>query len=194
MKMKIVKYFLIIVVTEIIYSFSIPKVADGDKIYWSKSTKLTWDDFKEPVPNTQTSTVAYTNSGYGYKLSYNEDSATFVLDCYFDKTKSWVKKAQANDFILKHEQGHFDITYTNSLRLRKTLKEHKFTLQNINDDVKKIVNASYDANFKEQELYDAETNHSIIKEKQEEWNKKIEKDINDLDIYSAKTIAVKLNK
>jgi hypothetical protein len=192
--MKFVKYILIIVVIGIISSFSIPKVADGDKINWSKSRKLTWDDFKEPVPPNKTSTVAYTNSGYGYKLLYNQDSATFIIECYFDKTKSWVKKEQANDYILKHEQGHFDITYTNSLRLRKTLKEHRFTLQNINDDVKKIMNTSYDDNFKEQDLYDSETNHSIIKEKQEEWNKRIEKDIKDLEIYSSNTIAIKLNK
>jgi|ERR1035437_10752020 hypothetical protein len=192
--MKIVKYISILVLIGIIYSFSIPKVADGDKINWSKNTKLTWDDFKEPVPNTQTSTVAYTNSGYSYKLSYNEDSATFIIECYFDKTKSWVKKDKANDYILKHEQVHFDITYTNSLRLRKALKEHRFTLQNISADINKIVNTSYDDNFKEQELYDSETNHSIIKEKQEEWNKKIEKDIKDLDMYSSKTIVVKLNK
>jgi hypothetical protein len=192
--MKFVKYILMIVVIGIISSFSIPKVADGDKINWSKSRKLTWDDFKEPVPENKTSTVAYTNSGYGYKLSYNQDSATFTIDCYFDKTKSWVKKDQANDYILKHEQGHFDITYTNSLRLRKTLKEHRFTLQNINDEVKKIMNTSYDDNSKEQDLYDSETNHSIIKEKQEEWNKRIEKDIKDLEIYSSNTIAIKLNK
>src|ERR1017187_5285211 len=130
--MKIVKYILIIVVIGIICSFNFPNTPGGDKINWDKNRKLTWDDFKEPVPDMHTSTVAYTNSGYSYKLSYNNDSASFIFECYFDKTKSWVKKELANDYILKHEQGHFDITYCNSLRLRKTLKEYRFTMQNIN--------------------------------------------------------------
>ena len=48
-----------------------------------------------------------TTTHLGFSYNVVNGKVTYKIDCRFEKSKSWglVK----NDWILKHEQGHFDI-------------------------------------------------------------------------------------
>jgi len=93
------------------------------KIEWSADRKLTWDDFKgEPDTANFPNTLALTNSGFGYESGINmfKDGQVFVQSV-FNTNLSWVVPEGRNDYVLRHEQIHFDITEIYSRKLRKEL-------------------------------------------------------------------------
>ena len=89
-----------------------------------------------------------------------------------------------NDYILSHEQAHFDIAEIYARKLNKLLRSYKPDENNFTRDVNKI----YENVMKEyndmQEEYDQETNFSINKIKQEEWLGKVSKELDNLNKYS----------
>lgn len=76
-------------------------------------------------------------------------------------------------YHLRHEQGHFDITMLGAETFVDELKKATFTVQNYQLLINQIFDRDYDENIALQNEYDRETKHSIDKEKQEEWNKRI---------------------
>ena len=147
---------------------------DDDYLKWQEDRKLTWDDFKaEPVKMGSTAAMTTTHLSFGYNVS--NGIITYKIDCRFEKKKSWglVK----NSWILKHEQGHFDIAEIFARRLNQATSEYEFnqsTFQKDLDAIYKTVVADKEA-F--QQLYDDETDYSRNKNKQEDWLKKIEKEL-----------------
>jgi predicted secreted Zn-dependent protease len=87
----------------------------------------------------------------------------------FSPKLSWKKSSGLNDYMLQHEQTHFDITELYARILRKRLSEEIKTIK----DVKKISSIGREITKQweiEQNTYDDETDHSINKETQAEWN------------------------
>ena len=79
------------------------------------------------------------------------------------------------DYILSHEQGHFDIAEIFARKLNKKMSEYNFNKKTYQQEVNKIYQDILDEKEAMQNDYDRQTNHSINKEKQAEWLKKIEK-------------------
>ncbi len=79
--------------------------------------------------------------------------------------------------ILKHEQGHFDITEIFARKLHASignLKPSKKTIEkNVSQLAEKIIQQKNDF----QKKYDAETNFGMNKEAQKIWEKIIEKEL-----------------
>ena len=92
------------------------------------------------------------------------------------KNKSWglVK----NEWILKHEQGHFDIAEIFARQLNKLVNEYQFNKSSFQKDLDAIYKSVVAEKEKFQQQYDDETDYSRIKTKQEEWLKKIEAELN----------------
>ena len=88
------------------------------------------------------------------------------------------------DYILTHEQGHFDIAEIFARKLNKLMKEYNFDWNTYRQDLKKIYQDVLDEKEDMQNKYDEETNHSINKEKQEEWLKKISGKLKELDAWA----------
>ncbi len=44
---------------------------------------------------------------------------------FFDRQRSWVKNEAKLDYVLRHEQGHFDIFEVYTRKIRKALSEKK---------------------------------------------------------------------
>ena len=88
------------------------------------------------------------------------------------------------DYILAHEQGHFDITEIYARKLHKELLDYKFNRKTFRQDV----NAIYDRVVKEKEnfqfAYDGLTDHSRNKTVQEEWLQKIEQLLAETEPYA----------
>src|SRR5688572_11033505 len=147
---------------------------DEDSIKWQKDRKLTWDDFKAP-PQKIGSTAAMTTTHLGFSYNVTNGKITYKIDCRFEKNKSWglVK----NEWVLKHEQGHFDIAEIFARKLNQSINEYQFNKSSFQKDLDAIYKSVVADKEKFQQQYDDETDHSRIKTKQEEWLKKIESEL-----------------
>lgn len=145
---------------------------DDDYIKWNESRKLTWDDFKAP-PQKIGNTAAMTTTHLGFSYNVKNGSVSYLIDCRFEKNKSWglVK----NDWILKHEQGHFDIAEIFARKLYKAINEYQFNKMSFQKDLDAIYRSIVSEKEKFQQQYDDETDYSCNKPNQEDWFKKIEK-------------------
>jgi hypothetical protein len=151
--------------------------ASSDSIYYDPNRKLTWADFKgEPVANSPA--VAITNSGFGFGMgTYSKGGKTSLnISVYggFSKSRSWVKKGYATEYVLNHEQHHFDLTWYCTLQFYKKLKAAKLTPNNYQNMITTIYTEAYTLLHQLQDAYDAETNNGTLKDKQALWNKKID--------------------
>jgi len=170
MKSKLIIFLALLVVGFSFFSASPSEERSKDYIYWDQRA-LTWADFKGAVPKSKF--IALTHSAI--KLDFGGEGKTiwFTIESIFYPKKSWKKKG-VDDHILKHEQGHFDITEIYARILRKTLSETKFKKYDIiGDEVQRIFNSNFTACEKFQDAYDKETDHSKIKDEQYRWNAKI---------------------
>lgn len=164
---------------------------DGGYIYWG-DRQLTWKDFQGEIP-TDSKFDALTHSLISLDFQGEGVVLEFEIHTIFDPSKSW-KKSGVNEYVLKHEQGHFDITEYYSRVLRKKLKTTRYkSLETISDEVKDLFNESFDAANELQLKYDKETGHSINKRKQKRWNKKIRRMLKSMRSYSNPKLKVNIS-
>lgn len=141
-----------------------------DLIPWSSTRKLTWADYKA-APNPASDAAATTTSYLIFSYSVSDNNFTYSIASKFSRTRSWGLHKTA--YILSHEQGHFDIAEIYARKFNKKLKEYSFNPRTYVKDLKKIYQEILDEKDKMQQDYDRETQHSIHREKQAEWLKKI---------------------
>ena len=157
-----------------------------DFIIWTSSKKLTREDFEGTKPDSSNA-----SAGASVKLRVNYDiretSTSFDVRCVFFKKESWFVYRDPGEHILLHEQGHFDIGEIFARELRKNLAEAVARTPIISpgrlDSIYKIHAKALDGM---QVLYDNETNHSLIIDKQERWNLQIRKTLDSLNAYNAR--------
>jgi hypothetical protein len=173
--MKIFFQFLVI-------AFPIFSLSDKSFIDWNTNHKLVWDDFKA-APDMNSRNAALTTSAIQFNFTYDGHNLNYTITCQFDKNKSWGKVK--TDYILSHEQGHFDITEIFARKLNKSLKEYTVgNIKSLSKDLNKIYqNTMHELNHY-QDVYDSETNFSINKEQQAEWLEKISKELKSLHEYA----------
>jgi len=147
-------------------------LAETHAIKWCEGHQLEWKDFKGRVPVTS-SNAAQTAYEVGFDVNMVGNRFEFVVTCNFLPHKSWVRKKDANDHILRHEQLHFDIAEIYARKMRKELNEADITVRNLQSKADKIYEKNWNALTKMQRDYDRETNHSIKKQEQADWDKKI---------------------
>ena len=147
---------------------------NGGEFSWSETKKLTWADFKGK-PDINSDAVALTASGITFGYSYRQQrdtgeiiSFTTDVNAYFYPNMSWYHKDRANNYILAHEQLHFDLTELYVRKFRKAVKDIPIT-KTIKSDLKKLQKDINSALSEAQNKYDFETNHSIIPEAQQRW-------------------------
>src|SRR5690606_40361550 len=61
---------------------------------------------------------------------------------YFNPHLSWVVPASRNDYLLKHEQLHFDITELHARKLRRELAN--ISVEKLGKNAKEVLNAYYE--------------------------------------------------
>jgi hypothetical protein len=159
---------------------SFAQASNEELIQWDSSRLLTWTDYKgRPDPNSDAAASTTTYLGIEYRM--DEKGFSYRIQCKFSISKSWGRSK--TDFILKHEQGHFDIAEIFARRLNKKMAEYTFNQNSYKTDLKKIYDDITNAKEAFQDLYDKETDHSRKKEQQLEWLKKIEKMLADLESF-----------
>lgn len=149
---------------------------DNNIICYTPNNKLAIDDFKG-TPAENSVAIAITSSGISFKAGFKKSGskATLVMavSCNFDKNLSWMKEHGKNEYILGHEQHHFDITYLSALAFIKKLKETNFTISNYQDKLKTLYTTAMQEMEQLQHQYDGETQNGQLREEQQAWNKKI---------------------
>ena len=148
---------------------------NGNKndIAYRPNQLLNWQDFKGK-PDAGSDAVALTNAGFGVKLAFrraeNESQLNINVNCSFSRKDSWVKPTNKTDYILNHEQKHFDIAYIHTILFVKKLRNANFTNSNYDAVIQKIYSETAVAMTNMQNKYDGETSHSRITEKQAAWD------------------------
>ena len=150
-------------------------------IRWNDGQKLTWADY-QGKPKENSDAAASTATYLGFEFNVGKNGFDYKITCTFSKTKSW--GLHKTEYILTHEQGHFDIAEIFARKLNKMMREYKFDKETFKQDLKIIYQSIALEKDAFQNQYDEETNHSIKREKQAEWLKKIGNQLQELAQFS----------
>ncbi len=169
--------------------FLISNIVYGQKIYWEEGKKLTWDNFKSKANNQPgTNVVAYTNCGWSYsyvKSSNPRAPIKIKVETIFNENQSWKDVKRINNYVLLHEQKHFDAAEVFARKLRKEIAEKIRT----SSDFDKYFKSTYNRILREyqnfQKAYDAETKNGMMEEKQSEYNRIIAEELENHKSYRA---------
>ena len=133
---------------------------DSGSIPWEADRKLTWDDFKGP-PNEKTSFLASTAYAIDCETQWVEAQLVFRVQCSMQPNVSWVKPGAASEYLLSHEQLHFDIAELYARKLRAEISTTDFATKTLNKILKEITDKNSRERETAQRRYDQETRHSL---------------------------------
>ncbi len=154
-------------------------------ILWSPNQQLEWKDFKGKAPRGSSYEA---NSALGINTGFQSDGSNifFSVEAIFIPKQSWTKDKK-NAYLLKHEQKHFDLNELYARKLRKALSEFEYSSKQKQQqkDFEKMVNGFNSKKEEVQMRYDKETNHSILKKKQEEWDQFIAKELKEYSDFTS---------
>jgi len=154
---------------------------------------LTVDDFKG-APRTKTTTVAETNCYIDLHYSVSNKSGKYILKfnvgLIMNRDLSWINFASMESsgmlsYILKHEQGHYDICYFEQQELIREFSRRSYG-ENYQQQVTEIfdrIHAKYDQLERD---YDEDTVHSINGTQQSSWNKYFERTLMAMNVYASR--------
>ena len=168
----------------------------SNTIEWNVNRKLTWNDF-QGVPVENDHYKARTFSTVKYSGQLGEDNIEIIVTCKFNKKLSWSKSKKRNSqWLLEHEQLHFDIAELIARRVRKEYKDHiSYEIKETNEVLRNIYNKYIDTVWTSvNEKYDTETNHGIIRDKQNYWEEKIARELKELEVYGNNRVVIRREK
>ena len=148
------------------------QVYTGKEKYWDSESKLIWSDFRGR-PDMNSKYKASTTCEIACRMEATGSEALVTVYCFFNTEESWTKTDDT--YLLNHEQRHFDIYEVYTRKMRQAIMEiDEADASKISGQVKRI----YDRCFREcsrlQDRYDSETQFSNNREKQQEWNRRID--------------------
>jgi predicted secreted Zn-dependent protease len=157
------------------------KFDDEELLDWSPGRRLTWDDYKAS-PRHEGDVAASTTTYLAIEYKIGTNSFSYKIHSRFSKTRSW--GLYKTDYILSHEQGHFDIAEVYARVLNKSMSEYTFNRRTYQRDLQDIYDEVTDAKEEMQNAYDDQTNHSINKEQQAIWLKRIASMLREYDEWA----------
>lgn len=189
MKNQILKNIFFFIGFISLMSFSFVK---DDFILWQENKKLKIQDFKADNKDTvKVNRQQFLGAISAIRIEYssfqrNKNSVPdFSIKTYFDPNESWM--LLKNDYVLQHEQIHFDLTELYARKMRKSVESlRQKNITNISIYRKKIQhwNAMKE---KASNQFDADNQDYYIKigqkilfqknPKQEAWKKKVDREL-----------------
>ena len=189
MKNHILKNIFFLIGFISLMSFSFVK---DDFILWQENKKLKIQDFKADNKDTvKINRQQFLGAISAIRIEYssfqrNKNSVPdFSIKTYFDPNESWM--LLKNDYVLQHEQIHFDLTELYARKMRKSVESlRQKNITNISIYRKKIQrwNAMKE---KASNQFDADNQDYYIKigqkilfqknPKQEAWKKKVDREL-----------------
>ncbi|WP_299821685.1 DUF922 domain-containing protein [uncultured Pontibacter sp.] len=152
-----------------------------EKLTWSDSRRLTWDDFKG-APESENPHHALTAANLAVDAKCSSNSFTYDVKCVFLPEQSWSKNKKSAS-LLGHEQLHFDLTEVHARQLRKKLKELGSSCSNLKGNLSTTVNDAFKAWKAEQDLFDKSCSHGLNKAEEAAWAENINHRLAKLEAY-----------
>ena len=173
---------------DIVGNSSYHQTARGTVIDWQSGLKLKQADFKAIIMNGHKSAVATTASAFGYSITDYDGEISGSIYVRFYCNESWWNpdfiKYESIDYVLAHEQLHFDICelfgrklYKEIMSLRNSGRLNEKTINRLHSKLEKQY-----SNY--QNKYDKDTEHSINKAEQRKWNKQVREELNAMAKFS----------
>ncbi|MCU0395497.1 MAG: DUF922 domain-containing Zn-dependent protease [Chitinophagaceae bacterium] len=142
------------------------------------SGQLSWADFTGPIP-AQSKWDAYTAVKVSPAVEHvlaadgllkaNKVEVTVALD----SVRTWVRPGKETDGLLQHEQGHLNLYLICAREMENRLWEARFTPEELNSQLKNMVNDIMAKSKLLNERYDAETRHYRNQHQQQVWTARI---------------------
>ena len=129
------------------------------------TNKLTWSDFQaKPGPPSEIGAITMSGFGYRSKLSGTAQNGLMEIEVYsfMDPAGSWVRPDKKNNYVLNHEQRHFDITHLHAKKFAERAKDLKFTPNNYEKLIGDLYKQVNDELRNMQRAYDMETNPGTV--------------------------------
>jgi hypothetical protein len=155
---------------------------EDEMIPWQTQRKLNWDDFLSE-PQKQGDAVASTSTSLGISYQVKNGELTYSITCNFSRKKSW--GLLKTEYILAHEQAHFDITELHARKLYQALYNYEFKPETFKKDIAAIYEGIVKEKEAMQEAYDGETDHSRRKRTQFDWLEKIDSLLAETEPFAA---------
>ena len=189
MKNQILKNIFFFIGFISLMSFSFVK---DDFILWQENKKLKIQDFKADNKDTvKVNRQQFLGAISAIRIEYssfqrNKNSVPeFSIKTYFDPNESWM--LLKNDYVLQHEQIHFDLTELYARKMRKSIESlRQKNVTNISIYRKKIQHWNV-MKEKASNQFDADNQDYYIKigqkilfqknPKQEAWKKKVDREL-----------------
>jgi len=189
MKNQILKNIFFFVGFITLLSFSFVK---DEFILWQENKKLKIQDFKADNKDTvKVNRQQFLGAISAIRIEYssfqrNKNSVPeFSIKTYFDPNESWM--LLKNDYVLQHEQIHFDLTELYARKMRKSVESlRQKNVTNISIYRKKIQHWNV-MKEKASNQFDADNQDYYIKigqkilfqknPKQEAWKKKVDREL-----------------
>jgi hypothetical protein len=100
------------------YGQSTPRV-----VTWEQHPALSWTDFQGRPRRSTSEPSAVTATGFRVQLECHEGALDIRVAVEFYMKSSWVKPARKSPELLRHEQGHFDITELYARKMRRAVRD-----------------------------------------------------------------------
>ena len=189
MKNQILKNIFFFIGFISLMSFSFVK---DEFILWQENKKLKIQDFKADNKDTiKVNRQQFLGAISAIRIEYssfqrNKNSVPdFSIKTYFDPNESWM--LLKNDYVLQHEQIHFDLTELYARKMRKSIESlRQKNVTNISIYRKKIQHWNV-MKEKASNQFDADNQDYYIKigqkilfqknPKQEAWKKKVDREL-----------------
>jgi len=147
---------------------------DADNIiYYHAESPLEWPDFKG-APGPSSPIAAITTSGFGYKADMKtlngKGQINIGVYCFFNKDRSWVRPGRTTDYILTHEQHHFDASYLAANLFMQRVRNTSMSASDCNTILPQLYRECCDTMNKLQNDYDGQTHNGQLDDVQEKWN------------------------
>src|ERR1043165_2746454 len=175
---------------------------------------LTWGDFQQKeekdfadklaAENLQAKAYVcpaiYFKADSGERKDNGRVAFKFHVKCAF-QSRAFVRestKQEKTNYVLIHEQDHYDIALTYANKLQNDLSSRDYSVDNYNEEINKIYHDLLDRYDKTQEAYDNEVNpHGTDdKPKQYLWDMRIKKGLenNTTEFYASPESSVQTVK
>ncbi|QIL76183.1 hypothetical protein [Hymenobacter sp. HDW8] len=169
----------------------VPDLSRYEKeIVWHPSRRLKQADFKGSTESRPFEAATSSNIRYKYMGRVFQDNIQLTVETFFNCQESYFKGTQDVAHTLEHEQGHFDITEIQARRFVKAIKEQVADTKELEIKHETIYRQIISEAQRMHDKYDSEIypDHS----KQAAWLQQIEQQLNDLQPFADKQVAIKV--
>lgn len=159
-----------------------------NEISWRKDRKLSWNDFRGPIPgDVEEQTAAATYCGIGFETNTisttNKELKINVYNTFYINS-SWAKPEEMTNDVLAHEQGHFDLCELYTRKLREHLSTVNVDVSTLKPTLRSVYDRIQAEYKKRQEAYENETAHGVNLPQQRKWEKILERELSASERWS----------